>query len=84
MKEIIDVATGQVKACRNQAILRSGAIGSCVVVALYSTDSKIGALAYIMLSGIAPQTESSQKTKYAANAVSKLLEKMKKLGLDGQ
>ena len=84
MKEIIDVATGEVKACRNRAVLRSGAIGSCVVVALYNANTKIGALAHIMLPGTAPKTESSQKTKYAVNAVSKLLKKMKKLGLNGQ
>ena len=74
MKKIVDVATGQIKVCKNDCILRSGAIGSCVVVAAFCRGKTIAALAHIMLPGKAPQNHIDQKNKYAVDAVAEVAE----------
>lgn len=72
MKEIIDVNTGQVRLGRGEVILRSLAIGSCIAVAAYDSEARIGAMAHIMLPGSAPE-KSSERTKYAANAIDEMI-----------
>jgi chemotaxis protein CheD len=75
MKKIIDVNTGQVRIGRGKTALRSVAIGSCIVVAAYDSNNRIGAMAHIMLPGSAPK-RSSEKTKYAANAMEHMFNSM--------
>ena len=72
MKQVLDVSTGEVKAGMGEAILRSTAIGSCVVIAAYNFKKKIGAMAHVMLPGAAPEN-SIDKTKYAAGAIEELV-----------
>jgi chemotaxis protein CheD len=79
MKEVVDVNTGEVRAGGRDLILRSTAIGSCVVVAAYEPTSRIGALAHIMLPGSAPSREW-EKSKYAENAVAQMIKKLVKAG----
>ncbi len=79
MKMVIDVNTGGVRVSNRGVILRSTAVGSCVVVAAYEAGRGIGGLAHIMLPGAAPRREKD-KTKYAANAIAKLSGKMGRLG----
>jgi chemotaxis protein CheD len=78
-QQIIDVNTGEVKVAHSGTMLRSAAIGSCVVVAALNFKSKIGAMAHIMLPGSAPE-DTTEKTKYAADAIDEMLNIM----LDGQ
>lgn len=78
-QEAIEVSTGQVKAAVEKGILRSTAIGSCIVVAAYNFKNKIGAMAHIMLPGSAPE-DTTEKTKYAADAIDEMLNIM----IDGQ
>ena len=75
MNEIIYVNTGVVKLGDTRTILNSGAIGSCVVVCMYNSFIKTGAMAHIMLPGIAPNGQEDN-TRYAANAILKLMELM--------
>lgn len=79
MSEAIDVNTGEVKAAKEPAMLRSVAIGSCVVVAALNFKRKIGAMAHIMLPGSAPQ-HSLEKTKYAFDGIEQLLNQMFETG----
>ena len=79
MKEIIDVNTGEVKVGRRKTMLRSIAIGSCIVIAAYDFRNKVGAMAHIMLPGSAPK-KSSEKTKYAADAVDEMINRMTQAG----
>lgn len=81
MKETIDVQTGQVKAAGGKTILRAIALGSCVAVIIYDAKKKNAAMAHVMLPGRAPSKASSKdKTRYAADAIDALLEKMAVLG----
>ena len=79
MKEIIDVNTGEVKAATELIKLRSAAIGSCIVIAALNFKKKTGAMAHVMLPGKAPR-KSSKKTKYAENAIDKLINLMYQAG----
>ena len=79
MKQVLDVNTGEVKACMGESALRSIAIGSCVVVAAYNFKRKIGGMAHIMLPGSAPQ-QSLEKTRYAFDSIEQLLNQMFEAG----
>ena len=79
MSEAVDVNTGEVKTAKEPAMLRSVAIGSCVVVAALNFKRKIGAMAHIMLPGNAPQ-HTLEKTKYAFDGIEQLLNQMFEAG----
>ena len=70
MEEIIDVNTGQVRFGRGDVVLRSLAIGSCIAVAAYDAEARVGALAHIMLPGRAPE-DCLEKTRYAEDPLRK-------------
>jgi len=79
MKEIVDISTGEIEVGAKGIILRSVAIGSCVVAAAYDSKNNIGAMAHIMLPGRAPE-KAQQKTRYAADAIDALVSQMGQLG----
>ena len=72
MEEIIDVNTGQVRFGRGDVVLRSLAIGSCIAVAAYDAEARVGALAHIMLPGKAPE-DCPEKTRYAEDAIAEMI-----------
>jgi len=81
MKEIVDVQIGEVRTAKEDVILKSKAIGSCIAVVAYDARKRIGGMAHIMLPGIAPVNKNgSEKTKYAANAIEALVDQMAQLG----
>jgi len=80
MKEVIDISTGAVEVAGAGAILRSNAIGSCIVIAAYDSSKKVGALAHIMLPGRAPKDADSERTRYAANAIDEMINRMTRTG----
>lgn len=74
----IDVDTGELRVSSGPVILQSIALGSCIALAVYEPDRKIGGLAHIMLPGM---TQSSRHpTKYAINAIDALIDSVEKLG----
>jgi len=79
MKEIVDVNTGEVRLGRGKIILRSIAIGSCIVVAACDFKRNIGALAHIMLPGSAAR-RTPERTRYAADAIDEMLNMMAEAG----
>jgi len=79
MKKIIDVGTGGVVVCCRAVVLRAMAIGSCIVIAFYDSETKVAGMAHIMLPDHAPR-QSSEKTKYAADAIGQTLTLMLESG----
>jgi chemotaxis protein CheD len=79
-KTIRDVYTGEVYAGGRDTILRSNAIASCVVIVAYDKEKMLGALAHVMVPGVAPAGKTIQRTRYAANAIEELLNRMAELG----
>jgi len=69
------IITGEVKVAKTHTILRANAIGSCVVIAVYDSQRKVGGMAHVMMPGDAPEKEPVQ-SKYSSNAIFELLEKM--------
>lgn len=80
MKKVIDISTGEVKVAGAGAILRSAAIGSCIVIAAYDSSKKVGAMAHIMLPGRAPKDADSKRTRYAADAIDEMINRMTRTG----
>ena len=76
MRKFIDVGTGQVELARGNVILRSVAIGSCVVVVAYDSVRRVGALAHVMLPGKAPCSKTAERTRYTADAIDELISQM--------
>ncbi|WP_321288975.1 chemotaxis protein CheD [uncultured Sunxiuqinia sp.] len=80
MENVIFVSTGEVKVCDINNHLKSTAIGSCVVVTAWDSFQKIGGMAHVMLPGAAPKGKKEYATKYASNAIDKLLGQLSQLG----
>lgn len=74
------VSTGEVKAGREDTLLVSNAIGSCVVIAACDPVGKVGALAHVMIPGAAPPGTTTGRTRYAADAIEELVNRMTELG----
>ena len=75
MSEVVNIATGGVELGWGETILRSLAIGSCIVVVAYDFKKKTGAVAHIMLPGTAPK-KTLEKTRYAADAIDEMINMM--------
>ncbi|MCF8357838.1 MAG: chemotaxis protein CheD [Prolixibacteraceae bacterium] len=73
MREIVDVLTGEVKAAGVNSILKSAAIGSCIVVAAFYPQKVVGAMAHVMLPGKASEKNEGIKFRYAEDAINELL-----------
>ncbi len=82
MKKIINVFTGEVKAAKENAVLKSAAIGSCVVIAAYDAKEMVGALAHVMLPGASLEKRTSPRTRYAVDAIVEMTGMMTRLGTD--
>ncbi|NOY38350.1 MAG: chemotaxis protein CheD [Chlorobi bacterium] len=80
IKRTIDVYTGEVKGGGKGTILKSNAIGSCVVITVYDPIQKVGALAHVMVPGAAPKGKILQRLRYASNAVKEMIDRMTQLG----
>ncbi|MBW7990654.1 MAG: chemotaxis protein CheD [Planctomycetes bacterium] len=76
MEKIINVSTGEVKVGRKGEILRSTAIGSCVVLAACDCEKKVGVMAHVMLPGRAPKSAYGESTKYAADALDEMISRI--------
>lgn len=81
MKETIDVKTGEVHSMRENGVLATAAIGSCIAVSAFDKKSRIGALAHVMLPGWAP-TGSPDPFRYAQNALDETVRLMEAHGAD--
>lgn len=68
MEKIVNVGTGEVKVGRKGAILKSSAIGSCVVIAAFDSEKNLGVMAHVMLPGRAPKSDYGESARYAADA----------------
>jgi len=76
----VDVDTGEIRVSSEPVILQAIALGSCVALAAYERNLKIGGLAHIMLPG--KSRSSKNNTRYAEDAIQTLFESVKKLGAD--
>lgn len=80
MSELIKVGMADLKAGKNPATIISYGLGSCVGVALYDPQAKIGGLAHIMLPDSVQSRVTDNKAKFADTAIPMLLEQVLCLG----
>ncbi len=81
---IIDVQTGEVKAASGDIQLVSNAVGSCIAVALYDPQARVGGIAHVMLPGRAASSDGrhhgTDSLRYASNAIEELLRQIEQAG----
>jgi chemotaxis protein CheD len=75
--KIIDIRMGDMKAASNDHVLRSSGIGSCIVVTLYDSVKRVGALAHPML----PISDGSHASfRFVEPAIDAMIKELQKLG----
>jgi chemotaxis protein CheD len=66
---------------RGNDIIATIGLGSCVAIVLYDKDTKVGALAHILLPSMAMSRETSNPAKFPETIVPIMLEEMRSLGV---
>jgi chemotaxis protein CheD len=83
--QIIHVQTADMQVGEQDQLLQSTGIGSCIVITLYDTQKKIGALAHAMVErpkNITPSPTPS--LRYIEDAIDAMLVALKALGVQKQ
>jgi chemotaxis protein CheD len=80
MPELIKVGMADLKAGKNPDSIISYGLGSCVGIALYDSQVKIGGLAHIMLPDSTQARAADNHAKFANTAIPVLLEQVIHLG----
>jgi chemotaxis protein CheD len=75
VSEIIEVGTGEVRVSGNDDVLRSGAIGSCIVVVLFDREMNLGGFAHLMVPGRSPR-DDDKSLRYVEDGMDALISKM--------
>ena len=75
-KQEIVVGMADMKISESPDILESLGIGSCVGIALYDKESKIGGLAHIMLPDMTVVKNKTNRAKFANTAIPDMLDKL--------
>jgi chemotaxis protein CheD len=66
---------------RGNDIIATIGLGSCVAIVLYDKDTKVGALAHILLPSMAMSRETSNPAKFPETIVPIMIEEMRSLGV---
>ena len=80
MPELIKVGMADLKAGKNPDSIISYGLGSCVGIALYDPQTKVGGLAHIMLPDSTQARATDNKAKFADTALPVLLDEVLALG----
>jgi chemotaxis protein CheD len=82
MSDQISIKTAELFVSQGDVIIETGSIGSCIVIALYDEENKVGGMAHAMLpsrKGPKPETEElsnetgNTSARYADEAIENLL-----------
>lgn len=79
-KEIVSIGVAEYKVTNNAKVLASYGLGSCVGVALYDEDNKIGGMAHIMLPDSKAMSKKGNPGRFADTAIREVLKEMERLG----
>lgn len=80
MSEAFNVGVADLKVTNNRGVLASFGLGSCVAVAMFDPEKKVGGLAHVMLPDSRGKDSSQNPGKFADVAVARLLEEMLERG----
>ncbi len=68
---------------RGQGVISTIGLGSCVAIAIYDKQTRIGGMAHVLLPSEGLSRDKENRAKFPGSAVPLLLEEMKKLGARG-
>ena len=79
---------GEIAIGKKNTILKTGSIGSCIVIILYDKENEVGGLAHAMLPNRKVKNNPGQKeafkveapAKYVNDSIDNLVEEIKKMG----
>lgn len=80
MGNIIKVGMADLKAGKNEDMITTLGLGSCIGIALYDPTTKIGGLAHIMLPDSTAIKNNANRAKFADTGIEDLLSDMIKMG----
>lgn len=84
MEEIINIRTAELAVAKAGQILRTGSIGSCLVIIIYDEEKKLGGLAHAMLPQLnvmlSAEEQRQYPAKYVTQAIDNLLQALEQLG----
>jgi chemotaxis protein CheD len=80
----IAVGMGDIGIAESPHLLKAIGLGSCIAVALYDRETRIGGLAHIMLPYVKEAHDKSNPDKFTDVAISKMLDEMKARGARSQ
>ena len=75
---VADYAVGQ-----GQTVLSTIGLGSCVAIALYDAQTRVGGLAHILLPNESLSRDATNRAKFPTTAVPLLVDAMRRLGASG-
>jgi chemotaxis protein CheD len=76
--KVADFAVG-----RGEGVISTIGLGSCVAIAIYDKQARIGGMAHVLLPSEGLSRDKENRAKFPGTAVPLLLEEMKKLGARG-
>lgn len=81
MAEIIEIKTAELYVGHNDQIIKTGSVGSCVVIAMYDKEKRVGGLAHAMLPHRKSDIiEDKYKARYVDEAIVNLVLGLKAVG----
>lgn len=80
----ITVRTADYAVGAGDVTLLTVGLGSCVGIALYARDARVGALAHSLLPNVNLSTERASAGKYPATAIPAMVRRMRELGAEGE
>jgi chemotaxis protein CheD len=92
MSDTINIKTSELAVAKNSGIIKTGSVGSCVVISIYDRENKVGGLAHAMLPTRKHKSDNDEEaeeidyepgnksSKYADESVDNLVKGMKKKG----
>ncbi len=80
----ITIGIGEIKVAEPPHALRTLGIGSCVAVALYDKNTRIGGLAHVLLPYIEESPDTSNPARFTDVAVGMMIDEMERRGARAQ
>jgi chemotaxis protein CheD len=81
--EPIRVRLADYAVASGDAIISTLGLGSCIAIAVYDAQARVGGLAHVLLPSESMSRDRSNRAKFPSTAVPLLLDEMRKLGAEG-
>jgi chemotaxis protein CheD len=83
LMEPIRVRLADYAVASGDAIISTLGLGSCIAIAVYDAQARVGGLAHVLLPSESMSRDRSNRAKFPATAVPLLLDEMRRLGAEG-